>query len=53
MEGFSKQREGVMAIDGKVLRRSFDKASAQPAGSIVVIHLGSVFDIGWLCAGLR
>ncbi len=29
MEGFSKQREGVMAIDGKVLRRSFDKASGK------------------------
>ena len=27
MEGFSKQCAGVVAIDGKVLRRSFDKAS--------------------------
>jgi predicted transposase YbfD/YdcC len=29
MEGFSKQCEGVVAIDGKVLRRSFDKASGK------------------------
>jgi len=29
MDGFSKQCEGVVAIDGKVLRRSFDKASSK------------------------
>ncbi len=29
MAGFSKQCEGVVAIDGKVLRRSFDKASGK------------------------
>ena len=29
MEGFSKRLEGVVAIDGKVLRRSFDKASGK------------------------
>jgi predicted transposase YbfD/YdcC len=29
MEGFSTQCEGVVAIDGKVLRRSFDKASGK------------------------
>ena len=29
MEGFSKQCAGVVAIDGKVLRRSFDKASGR------------------------
>lgn len=29
MQGFSKQCEGVVAIDGKVLRRSFDKASGK------------------------
>src|SRR5271170_2037418 len=29
MEGFSKHCEGVVAIDGKVLRRSFDKASGK------------------------
>src|SRR3974390_1093567 len=27
MEGFARQCEGVVAIDGKVLRRSFDSAS--------------------------
>ena len=29
MAGFSKQCEGVVAIDGKVLRRSFDRASGK------------------------
>ena len=29
MAGFSEQREGVVAIDGKVLRRSFDSASGK------------------------
>ena len=29
MEGFSKQCQGVVAIDGKVVRRSFDKASGK------------------------
>ena len=29
MAGFSRQCEGVVAIDGKVLRRSFDKASGK------------------------
>jgi Transposase DDE domain len=29
MQGFSKQCEGVVAIDGKVLRRSFGKASGK------------------------
>ena len=29
MEGFSEQCEGVVAIDGKVLRRSFDSASGK------------------------
>lgn len=29
MEGFSKQCEGVVAIDGKVLRRSFDKTAGK------------------------
>ena len=29
MEGFSKPFEGVVAMDGKVLRRSFDKASGK------------------------
>ena len=30
MTGFASQCEGVVAIDGKVLRRSFDKASGKP-----------------------
>ena len=29
MAGFSEQCEGVVAIDGKVLRRSFDRASGK------------------------
>ena len=29
MAGFSEQREGVVAIDGKALRRSFDRASGK------------------------
>jgi hypothetical protein len=29
MEGFCQQVEGVVAIDGKVLRRSFDRASGK------------------------
>ena len=29
MAGFSEQYEGVVAIDGKVLRRSFDSASGK------------------------
>lgn len=31
MAGFSEQVEGVVAIDGKVLRRSFDRASGKSA----------------------
>src|SRR6202051_3712640 len=31
MPGFSEQCEGVVAIDGKVLRRSFDRASGKSA----------------------
>lgn len=41
MEGFARQCEGVVAIDGKVLRRSFDKASGKSP-----LHMVSA----WGCA---
>jgi hypothetical protein len=31
MTQFSEQLQGAMAIDGKVLRRSFDRTSGKPA----------------------
>ena len=40
MAGFAKTVQGVVAIDGKVLRRSFDRARASPCeGARGVSHL--------------
>jgi hypothetical protein len=44
MRKFAEQCQGVVAIDGKVLRRSFDRASGKSA-----LHMAAAGDIVLLC----
>jgi hypothetical protein len=51
MAQFSEQLEGVVAIDGKVLRRSFDRASGKSALHMVSAW-GSLLwykELNWMC----
>jgi len=46
MAGFAEPRQGVVAIDGKVLRRSFDQASGKAA-----LHMVSAWGVIAQAAG--